>query len=163
MKIGCGGLLLLCIIGVVIMLMMGPPKVDRPPVVDAWKPIPGLTEAQLLSLPLFRGAKVIADGVSWRAKYALNHCEIEIDATGRAPHKVRMVRLIARHDGQGDDTAARQALIDLAGLPYAGAEPARARQWVTDHMDDSDSIVIAGVRFEISEAGRVRLLTLSAE
>jgi hypothetical protein len=74
-----------------------------------------------------------------------------------------ITRLRATVTRAASDFIAARFLSSLAGLGYAGAEPARARDWVTRNLAADGSITIGPVRFELSGVPGARTLDVVAE
>jgi len=71
-------------------------------------------------------------------------------------------RLRATVTRAASDFIAARFLASLAALSYDGAEPARARDWVTRNLADDVSTTIGPVRFVLSGAPGARTLELVA-
>lgn len=74
-----------------------------------------------------------------------------------------ITRLRATVTRAASDFIAARFLASLAGLSYPGAEPARARDWVTRNFAADGSITIGPVRFELSGVAGARTLDVVAE
>jgi hypothetical protein len=74
-----------------------------------------------------------------------------------------ITRLRATVTRAATDFIAARFLSSLAGLSYAGAEPARASDWVTRNLAADGSVTIGPVRFVLSGAAGARTLDVVAE
>lgn len=125
--------------------------------------IPGVEPAQVVLLCEKQGLTVRARastvGNEWVASRKDETVDISVTATG--PNKNSISAITSAVAGN-DAGLARTALGSLAALPYTGAEPARAKQWVHDHIDADDAkTTIGGVTLHISgKAGTPRIRTL---
>jgi hypothetical protein len=99
----------------------------------------------------------------WECKDTNVSYDFDVEIWGE-PTKVRVVEATALNFTGADNTVAIIApfLSWLATLPYRGAEPAVAKQWVLENLNNHEaSTVIGGVTFTIfanAEAARILLI-----
>jgi hypothetical protein len=96
---------------------------------------------------------------SYEDRNARRQYQVEIFAD--TPNEVNAVDAMSQRYTPGDpDQTARRFLGFVASLPYEGAKPKQARNWVENNVGSTDSTVINGVKFNLSEGGTTRMLRI---
>jgi hypothetical protein len=149
-----------------------PAAVDERPVLRSGPPgpparsIPGLDAAGLLDALARAGlgcSSVSFDGggVTWTCSADGTRAGYLVVVHGDDTSSITWLRAtVSRADS---DFLAARFLAAIAGLAYAGAEPARAADWVNRTFPGEGAATIASVRFVLSGAPGARTLEMAAE
>jgi hypothetical protein len=86
----------------------------------------------------------------------------EVSIVGRNPEGVRSVTatVSGAEGGMPPEQAAADFLGFVAALPYEGAEPARARQWVVENISSGGKLTMGNANLELLSEGRARVLRI---
>ena len=143
-------------------LVSGGGKTSGPPP----RTIPGLDAAGLLDALARAGlscSSVSFDGggVTWTCSADGARAGYVVIVHGDDTSSITWLRAtVSRADS---DFLAARFLAAIAGLDYAGAEPARVVDWVNRTLPREGSATIASVRFALSGAPGARTLDMAAE
>lgn len=100
---------------------------------------------------------------SWECKAPLNAEGVrrEISIVGRDPERIRSVTAtVSGEGGIPPEEVAADFLGFVVTLPYDGAEPARARQWVVENATSGGNLVIGSANLELLREERARVLRI---
>ncbi|MBA3727120.1 MAG: hypothetical protein H0W86_11920 [Armatimonadetes bacterium] len=87
---------------------------------------------------------------------------MSVDALGASTTKIASVRgfYVDKSDGDADQLA-KDFLGYVASIPYEGAEPNRAKEWVRTNVGSNSTVTIGGVSFElVARVPHVRVLII---
>jgi hypothetical protein len=127
--------------------------------------IPGLTAADVHLNFSKRGFKY--DGMTtgatgkehWMCKDATPQYSFEVEATGTQVNRIELVNATALNLSVADtDALCGPFLQFVATLPYDGADPDRAKQWVAENLGKNAELVIGGAKLVIFGSDRSRSL-----
>ncbi len=102
---------------------------------------------------------------SWECKAPSNaeSVEREVSIVGRDAEHIRSVTATVSGEGAiPSEEDAGDFLRFAAALPYEGAEPARARQWVKENVTSGGKLPIGNVNLELLSEERARILRIVA-
>ncbi|HLA76950.1 MAG TPA: hypothetical protein VJU18_05145 [Vicinamibacteria bacterium] len=128
--------------------------------------IPGIESADLLGALESAGLKctspaVLRRGLSWTCSAQTTRGDYMVTLYGDRTDSIRQVSAtVSQSDGSASDMLAVMFLANLAGVPYQGSEPQRARQWVSANIGPGGTLAIGGVHFELSGAPGTRTLDM---
>jgi len=132
--------------------------------------IPGLTAVDVTGNLRNRGFQCTgpnftSDGATWDCTQSIGSARLGVHVWGNSPSSIWLVdcEILGGTAQQASDF-----LGYLATTPYAGAEPVRARQWVTTELPQAGQgvirrTVIGGVEFLLFGPPTARSLQLSAQ
>ncbi len=153
------GLIALCIVPAIFAKRGGPAAnrvVPQPVNQDPVKVIPGLLPADVyLSLTKrgFSKEGPIGSPSMWRLKRESDGVmmDVEIFSPDNTSRVSSVRAFCVSPDGVRVDEAGKMKWLFpfLATLPYEGAEPIKAQQWVIEHMQTGGETVIGSVKFQI--------------
>lgn len=128
--------------------------------------IPGIESAALLSALESAGLRctspaVLRRGLGWTCSAQTTRGDYVVTLYGDRTDSIQQVSAtVSQSDGPGSDMLAVMFLANLAGVPYQGSEPQRARQWVGANIGPGGTLAIGGVHFELSGAPGARTLDM---
>jgi len=102
---------------------------------------------------------------SWdcRPPSAAGSLEREVAIVGQSPERIRTVT--ARLSDQ-NEMPPEEAAVDFLGfvatLPYEGADPGQARQWVEENVASGGKLTIGTASFELYDEEKARVLRIVA-
>ncbi len=102
---------------------------------------------------------------SWecRASSDAEGIEREVSIVGQDPERVRSITATVSGDGRmPPEEAAADFLGFVAVLPYEGADPAQAKQWVKENVTSGGKLAIGSANFELYGEERARVLRIVA-
>jgi hypothetical protein len=90
--------------------------------------------------------------------------EREVPIVGQDRERIRSVtaRVSGDDSGMPPEEAAADFLGFVATLPYEGADPARAGQWVRENVTSGGKLTIGTANFELYSEERARILRIIA-
>lgn len=138
-------------------------------VVAQERAIPGLTADAVLGAMRARGFACGGqergpDGAArWICRSSGPASLFEVAAWGEEPARITRVEAAALLDRPNDDVAADVLGVVAGALPYAGAEPPRARSWATQGVRQgaATATTIGGARLELVGPPTARMLRVT--
>lgn len=131
--------------------------------------IPGLdVEALQVALQSLgfdcRPAVIVGRALVWGCEgLTETGARLSVHAEGLDAGTVRVVRATIQQTGPVSEFVSASFLGAVAGVPYAGAEPQRATQWVSVVLLQGGHTRLGGVHFEVGGAPRLRTLDIWAD
>lgn len=185
----CGGIVILSLLGLAFLFSAAnnapppPPPANPAPdpaIADAalpedptFKPIPGLKLANIVKLLVEKGLTLKRlpgrnDGTGvrsadiWECKGKSPTADLWSNTFGYAEDRIDAWKgqIMPLQTGDYSDEA-KAFLGHLAAVPYDGADPARAREWLETNLMDKATTTIGGVKFELTGNNLVRILSMS--
>jgi len=144
-------------------------RATSPPKEESSPTIPGLVAVDVYGNLEDKGFE--CDGRSGRAGGMLWDCKVEtvsyshtVSITGRGPTAVESVSATSLdYSGSTPDGTARDFLAFVASIPYTGASPQAAANWVRQNVgQDGASTVYGGAVFTLRASGDARILEIKA-
>ena len=133
--------------------------------------IPGIAAVDLYSNLTYRGfsldKSLSSEIKSWTCtqKNASNMYEASIFGPG-STEITKISASVLNYSTSDTGSMAAEFLGFIATLPYDGASPVQARQWVESNINRNISTVIGGVRFKIfsnKEGSKTRILEMTVD
>lgn len=141
------------------------PVAAAPPVApvatDSDPSIPGLHAVDVTKNLAARGYQCSdmrreASGVSWSCDF---RSENIVTVSGQGPTRIEYVSVTSL----GDETEAAAALGYIATIPFDGADPSTAREWVKQNIRQGGRRIIGPVEYRLSvDGGSARTLSIAS-